>query len=92
MLRTIEDREVRQRALRDQQTVQIAFEEEHRELLDLGEAARALKVSRATARRLLRNEPGVNLICTPGSRRPMIRIERSVIDRILRRTANRFQR
>jgi hypothetical protein len=66
-----------------------AFEEEYGHLLDLGEAAALLKVSRTTARRLLRNEPGVILLRSPGSSRPIIRIRRDVIERVLRRSANR---
>jgi hypothetical protein len=62
--------------------------QEQRELLTLEEAARQLKISRSSAWRLLRHEPGVNLLRIPGSRRVMIRVERNVIDRILRRTAN----
>jgi hypothetical protein len=84
MLRSMDERAARQENLRARMQEQL--EEERSELLTLAEAARELRVSRSTARNLLRNESGVNLIRTPGSKRPMIRVERSVIERIRRRT------
>jgi hypothetical protein len=85
MLRSMEERVQRQDVMREDWRPLAA----ERELLTLTEAARALKVSLSTARRMLRNEPGVNVMRTPGSRRPIIRIERGVIDRLLLRSANR---
>src|SRR5262245_15812214 len=62
MLRSPEQREMREAVMRQSRVEFAAFEEATRELLDLGEAAVLLKVSRSTARRLLRNEPGVHLL------------------------------
>jgi hypothetical protein len=89
MLRSTLERELRQDEMRAGLAQRSAVEESQRHLLTLVEVARELNVSRWTARALLRNEPGVNLIRTPGRKRPMIRVERSVVERILRRTANR---
>jgi hypothetical protein len=80
----MEERAERQATMRDR----LAAEEGQRDLLTLAEVAKELNVSRSTAWRLLKNEMGVNLIRTPGSKRPIIRVDRSVIGRILRRTAN----
>lgn len=89
MLRNPAEREMRQAALRHSYREREQFAEETGELLDLGEVAVELKVSRSTARRLVRNEPGVHPLLTPGSSRPMIRVPRSVVERILRRFTNR---
>ena len=89
MLRNLREHEMRQRALRDRYREREQFEEETDELLDLEEVAAELKVSRSTARRMVRNERGTKLLLTPGSSRPMIRVPRSVVDGILRRYANR---
>jgi len=86
MLRSPTEREERATALRERLGAE--QRESERDLLTMAEAAAALKVSRPTAYRLLRNEPGVNLLRTPGSKRPIIRVERSVVERLLRRTAN----
>jgi hypothetical protein len=88
-MRSTEAREARAGELRDHLRERARFEEEHGELLDLGEAAALLKVSRDTARRLLRNQPGVHLLRAPGRSRPMIRVNREVIERVLRQSANR---
>jgi hypothetical protein len=88
MLRTMEERALRQEDMRER--LQEQEKDDKRDLLTLLEVARELKVSYTTARRLLRKEPGVNLIRTPGSRRPMVRVERSVVERIRRRTVNPF--
>jgi hypothetical protein len=89
MPRNPEQRMARQQALHETRAELAHFEEEQEGLLGLGEAAADLGVSRSTARRLLRNEPGVYLLRTPGSSRPIIRVERAVIQRLLRRSANR---
>jgi hypothetical protein len=83
LLRSTLERELRQDEMRAELAQRSAAEESQRHLLTLAEVAREW-----TARALLRNEPGVNLIRTPGRKRPMIRVERSVVERILRRTAN----
>jgi len=85
MLRSIEERQERQEQMRDALDLKARITE----LLTVKEAAQLMHVSDATVRRLLRREPGVNLIQTPGSRRAIMRIHRSIVDRILRRTANR---
>lgn len=59
--------------------------------MDLDEVAHLLRVSRATARRWFRNEPGVHLLVTPGCKRPVIRVPRAAYERVLRRTANPYQ-
>lgn len=59
-----------------------------KEMLSVKEAAARLGVKRTSAWRILRKEPGVHLIYTPGSKKPIIRAEAAVVDRILRRTAN----
>jgi hypothetical protein len=89
MLRTQEQRDQRAEEMLVRRHAALAFEEEHGELLSLAEAAAVLKVSRETARRLLRNEPGVHLLRTPGSSRPTIRVPRDVVERVLCRSANR---
>lgn len=88
MLRNEEQRTARQEAMRHMQEQQATFDEGHR-LLTLREAASLLNVSRGFARRLLRNEPGVHLIRRPGSSRTTVRVPRDVIERVLRRSANR---
>ncbi len=57
-------------------------------LISVKEAAKRLGVGKTSAYKLLANEPGVHRIYTPGSKKPMIKIEAQVTDRILRRTAN----
>lgn len=59
-----------------------------KEMLRVREAAVRLGVGRTSAWRILRKEPGVHLIYTPGSKKPIITVEAAVVDRILRRTAN----
>jgi hypothetical protein len=51
----------------------------------LGEAARLLGVSRATAGRLFDGEEGVLIFSVPGARRKMRRIPRPVFSRVLNR-------
>jgi len=87
MLRTMDQRSERQRALREQN--QEVWEEG---FLTLEECARDMKISRSTARRIFRNEPGVEIWRTPGSHRPIIRVPRAVYDRVMRRSANPFPR
>lgn len=57
--------------------------------LRLKEVAAELHVSRATAHRIFRNEPGVEKIRVPGSNRPITLIPRAVVDRVLKRSENR---
>lgn len=85
MLRSMEQRLLRQQAMREERA--LAADDEGAGL-KLKEAARVLNVSYSTARRLLRNEPNVYPLRTPGSKRPIVRIPRSVIERLLRRSAN----
>jgi hypothetical protein len=83
MLRTASERSERQQTLRERnQEVWDA------EFLTLEDCALAMKISRSSARRLFRFEPGVEVWHTPGSRRPIIRVPRSVYDRVMRRSAN----
>ena len=83
MLRTMEERAARQRALK-----QLMEEQWDGEFLTLAECARRMKMSPSTARRIFRHEPGVEVVLTPGSRRPIIRVPRSVFERVMRRSAN----
>jgi hypothetical protein len=62
----MKERAERQAAMRDR----LNAEEERQELFTLIQAAKLLNVSRSTAWRLLKDEIGVNLIKTPGSKRP----------------------
>lgn len=82
MLRTLEEREERQGALKDRNG-----EKWDEEFLTINDCARLMKISRETARRLFRHEPGVELVHTPGSHRPIIRVPRAVVERVLRRSA-----
>jgi len=81
MLRSMEEREERASALREH----LGMEQRLEDLLTLAEAAQILHVSRSTAHRLLRQEPGIHLLRTPGSKRPIIRVQRSVVERLLHR-------
>jgi predicted DNA-binding transcriptional regulator YafY len=58
------------------------------EMITVKEFARRLGVSLETARRIARSESsGVHVWFTPGStKKPMIRIEAGVVDRIMRRS------
>jgi len=83
MLRTPEERSSRQLEL------QLRHQEKwDEEFLTLNDCARLMRCSRGTARRLFRSEPGVELVRTPGSHRPIIRVPRSVWERVMRRSAN----
>lgn len=88
MLKTPEQREARQQEMREGIAAKLRRDEEQSDLLTLAESAKELRVSVSTARRLFRSEPGVNILRTPGSRRAIMRIPQSVIERIRRRTAN----
>lgn len=58
------------------------------ELVDMNEVARCLAFSLTSAHRIIAGETsGVHRILLPGRKRPVIRVERQVIDRILRRSA-----
>jgi AraC-like DNA-binding protein len=83
MLRTIEQRAERQQALKERNQEQ--WEED---MLTINDCARLMKCSRSTARRIFRHEPGVEVVRTPGSHRPIIRVPRSVYNRVMRRSAN----
>ena len=83
MLRSTEERGERQQALK-----QHNGEVWDDEFLTLQECARLMKCHPGTARRIFRNEPGVEMWRTPGRRRPIIRVPRSVYDRVMRRSAN----
>ena len=61
---------------------------ENPELLSVDEVAAILRLHRQTARQLVLHEPGVHKLLTPGSTRPIIRVPREVVDRLLKRTAN----
>ena len=83
MLRTMEERAERQRALKER------MEEQWDEaFLTIDDCARRMKVCRATARKLFRHEPGVHIWHMPGARRSIVRVPREVFDRVMRRTAN----
>jgi excisionase family DNA binding protein len=73
--------------MREREEGKALLAEARPDLLTVQEAARLLHVSASTARRMLRREPGVHSFLTPGSRRPILRIPREVIERILRRTS-----
>lgn len=83
MLRTMEETGERQRTLKDRNE-----ERWDDEFLTLEDCARILKIHPGTARRLFRQEPGVEVWQTPGRHRPIIRVPRSVFERVLRRSAN----
>jgi hypothetical protein len=87
MVRTMEERSERQRALKD-----LNEERWDSDFLKLEDCARIMKTSRSTARRIFRNEPDVELVRTPGSHRPIIRVPRAVFDRVMRRSANPYRR
>lgn len=58
------------------------------EMISVSEATRRLGISKTSAYKILNKEPGVHRIHTPGSKKPIIRVEAQVVDRILRRSAN----
>ena len=82
-MRTAEEREERQRELRERNQ-----EEWTPAFLRLEDCAGWMNVSKATARRIFRFEPGVEVWHTPGSKRPIIRVPREVFERVLKRSAN----
>lgn len=88
MLKTEQQRKARQQEMRESIAAKLRRDEEQSDLLTLAEAAKELRVSVGTARRLFRSEPGVIIIRTPGSRRGIMRIPQDVIERIRRRTTN----
>lgn len=63
-------------------------EKKGEEYLRLPEIARRLGVCRETARRLFRNEPGVEMLPTRPGARPIVLVPLSVYERVLRRSAN----
>ena len=83
-LRTMEQKAERQRALREAND-----ERWDEEFLTLGDCAARMKTSRSTALRIFRHEPGVEIVRTPRSHKPIIRVPRSVYERVLRRSENR---
>ena len=58
-------------------------------MLTMKECQERLGFKRASTYKLLAHEPGVHRIVMPGSKKPIIRVESTVIDRILQRSANR---
>lgn len=58
------------------------------EKLTVKQCQERLGVSRATMYKMLAHEPGVLRMFIPGSKKPIIRVDASVIERILRRSAN----
>lgn len=81
LLRSPEKREEREAELRERNQ-----ERWDQEYLKLEDCARLMNISRSTARRIYRHEPGVDLILAPGSHRPIIRVPRSVFERVMRRS------
>lgn len=83
MLRSMEERAERQGELRqrNEETWDSGF-------MTLKECASEMKVHPGTARRIFRQEPGVEVWRTPGRHRPIIRVPRSVFERVMRRSAN----
>jgi predicted DNA-binding transcriptional regulator AlpA len=59
------------------------------EKLTIKECQKRLGTSRSTTYRLLNHEPGVFRFFAPGSKKPVVRVDASVIDRILERSVNR---
>lgn len=60
------------------------------EKLTIKQCQERLGLPRSTTYRLLAHEPGVYRIFLPGSKKkPVLRVEASVIDRILLRSVNR---
>jgi len=53
----------------------------------VSEFAKRLGLNRTSAYKLVANEPGVLRIHQPGSKKPIIRVPLSVIERIARRSA-----
>jgi hypothetical protein len=97
-LRDQEKREQRQASLREK--VQMRHEEEQKEsrlretlkgtilgeaFMTIQEVATILGLSRSTAARLFRNEPGVLALRAPGSRYTTIRVPASVVERFIKR-------
>jgi phosphomannomutase len=87
MIRSVEQRAARQEEMRS--ALQAREEEPKSKLYTVKETARELKVSLSTAYNMVREEKdGVHRIFTRGSNtKPIIRIERRVIERILRRSS-----
>jgi hypothetical protein len=56
------------------------------EMLTMKQCGQRLGVPKSTVYKLLDREEGVHRYMVPGSKRPIIRVEASVIDRILRRS------
>jgi hypothetical protein len=90
MLKNEAERAQRQEELRLRLSARGVLEHEAQSAgLDLGQVAEIFQVSRQTARRMFRNEPGVRLLTTPGHSRPQIRVPVDVVERVLRRSTNR---
>jgi predicted transcriptional regulator of viral defense system len=84
MLKTMAEKAVRQEEMKRR----LEAVDEVPDLLSVDEVAAILRVHRQTARQIVLHEKGVHRIPTPGSRRPIIRVPREVVDRLLKRTAN----
>ena len=59
------------------------------EKLTIKQCQERLGATRSTTYRLLAHEPGVYRYFVPGSKKPSIRVDAAVIDRILQRSATR---
>jgi excisionase family DNA binding protein len=57
------------------------------EMLSVTQCAKRLGLKRSFAYQLIANEPGVIRFTRPGSKKPVIRVPVSVLDRIVRRAA-----
>lgn len=58
------------------------------EMLTVKECQARLGFKRASMYKVLNHEPGVHRYFTPGSKKPIIRVESTVVDRLLKRSAN----
>jgi predicted DNA-binding transcriptional regulator AlpA len=57
------------------------------EMLSVTQVIKRLGLKRSFAYKLIANEPGVIRFTIPGSKKPVIRVPVSVLDRIIRRSA-----
>lgn len=87
-MRTMEQREERQRELKARLEELPRDPDKLPEKLTIAECARELRVSHGTARRLFRWEPDVEVTYVPGSSRPIVRVPRFVFERVRRRSTN----
>jgi len=59
------------------------------QMLTVKECQERTGFKRASMYKVLKHEPGVHRFFTPGSKKPIIRVESTVIDRLLNRSATR---